>query len=61
MYWVAVLLGLHISHGFWSAFQTIGLKQPNLEKAPVFVVAKIIGWIFTIGFSCNPVYFMIKF
>jgi succinate dehydrogenase / fumarate reductase cytochrome b subunit len=54
------LLGLHISHGFWSAFQTIGLNNIIWRKR-LFVVAQIIGWIFTVGFAVIPLYFMIKF
>jgi len=54
------LLGLHISHGFWSAFQTIGLNNQIWRKR-LFIVAKVIGWIFTVGFGIIPIYFMIKF
>jgi succinate dehydrogenase / fumarate reductase cytochrome b subunit len=54
------LLGLHITHGFWSAFQTIGLNNIIWRKR-LFVLANIIGWIFIIGFSSIPLYFMIKF
>lgn len=55
-----VLLGLHITHGFWSAFQTIGLNN-HLWRKRLFILANIIGWIFAIGFSIIPLYFMIKF
>lgn len=55
-----LLLGLHITHGFWSAFQTIGLNNQIWRKR-LFVVANIIGWAFAIGFSVIPIYFMIKF
>jgi succinate dehydrogenase / fumarate reductase, cytochrome b subunit len=54
------LLGLHISHGFWSAFQTIGLNNQVWRKR-LFNVATIIGWFFTLGFAVIPLYFMIKF
>lgn len=54
------LLGLHISHGFWSAFQTIGFSNQTWRKR-LFVVAKVIGWVFTLGFAVIPLYFMIKF
>jgi len=54
------LLGLHISHGFWSAFQTIGLNN-HIWRKRLFTVAQIIGWIFTLGFAAIPLYFMIKF
>jgi len=54
------LLGLHISHGFWSAFQTIGINN-HIWRKRLFTVAQIIGWIFTLGFAIIPLYFMIKF
>ncbi|MCF8363640.1 MAG: succinate dehydrogenase cytochrome b subunit [Prolixibacteraceae bacterium] len=55
-----ILLGLHVTHGFWSAFQTIGLNNQIWRKR-FYVLANIIGWIFAIGFSVIPLYFMIKF
>jgi len=54
------LLGLHISHGFWSAFQTIGLNNLIWRKR-LYAIAQIIGWIFTLGFAVIPLYFMIRF
>jgi succinate dehydrogenase / fumarate reductase, cytochrome b subunit len=54
------LLGLHISHGFWSAFQTIGLNNVIWRKR-LNVLANIFGWIFAVGFSIIPIYFMFKF
>jgi len=54
------LLGLHVSHGFWSAFQTIGLNNIIWRKR-LYIVAQLFGWIFAIGFSIIPIYFMIKF
>jgi succinate dehydrogenase / fumarate reductase, cytochrome b subunit len=54
------LLGLHISHGFWSAFQTIGLNN-DIWRKRLYLLAQIIGWIFVLGFSVIPIYFMIKF
>ncbi|MBN1926113.1 MAG: succinate dehydrogenase cytochrome b subunit [Prolixibacteraceae bacterium] len=55
-----VLLGLHVSHGFWSAFQTIGLNN-HVWRKRLFVLAQIIGAVFAIGFSVIPLYFLIKF
>jgi len=55
-----ILVGLHISHGFWSAFQTIDLSnQIWLKRLKCFAVP--IGVIFGAGFSYIPLYFMIKF
>ncbi|MCL4482757.1 MAG: succinate dehydrogenase cytochrome b subunit [Bacteroidetes bacterium] len=55
-----ILIGLHISHGFWSAFQTIGFSNQIWLKR-LKAVAFTIGAIFAIGFSYIPIYFMIKF
>ncbi len=55
-----ILVGLHISHGFWSAFQTIGFSNQIWLKR-LKCLAVTIGIIFAIGFSYIPVYFMIKF
>jgi succinate dehydrogenase / fumarate reductase cytochrome b subunit len=53
--WV-IALYFHISHGFWSAFQTIGANNskwiPRLQCA-----AKIYAIIVSLGFISIPVYF----
>lgn len=55
-----ILVGLHISHGFWGAFQTIGFtNQIWLKRLKFLAVA--VGIIFAAGFSYIPIYFMIKF
>lgn len=54
------LLGLHITHGFWSAFQTIGFNNKqwlNRLKRVAWVYAIIVA----VGFSLIPLYFIIKF
>ena len=55
-----ILVGLHISHGFWSAFQTIGLSNINWMKR-LKCLANLIGIIFAVGFSAIPIYFLLKF
>jgi len=55
-----ILVGLHITHGFWSAFQTIGLNNINWMKRLKFI-ANLFGFVFAIGFSAIPLYFLIKF
>lgn len=56
----AVFLGLHLSHGFWSAFQTIGfcnqLWRRRLERVSYFFAV-----IIALGFSIIPLYFIFKF
>jgi succinate dehydrogenase / fumarate reductase cytochrome b subunit len=55
-----ILVGLHISHGFWSAFQTIGFSNQIWLKRMKFL-AVAIGVLFAAGFAYIPIYFMIKF
>lgn len=55
-----IFVGLHITHGFWSAFQTIGFNNNNWMKR-LKCLANLIGIVFAIGFSAIPLYFLIKF
>jgi len=52
----AILLGYHLSHGFWSAFQTIGFSNQIWRKR-----LTVIGYIYAIiiagGFAIIPTYF----
>ncbi|MDC1105308.1 succinate dehydrogenase cytochrome b subunit [Prolixibacteraceae bacterium] len=54
------LLGLHISHGFWSALHTIGWNNQIWRKR-LEVAARILAWVIAVGFAIIPLYFMIKF
>jgi succinate dehydrogenase / fumarate reductase cytochrome b subunit len=55
-----VLLGFHLSHGFWSSFQTLGLSNKNWLKRLQFI-GKLYAIIIAVGFSAIPLYFLIKF
>lgn len=57
----AVLLGLHIRHGFWSAFQTIGFNN-EIWKKRLFCLATGFAWFIAIGYSILPLYmtFLLK-
>ncbi len=61
IYVVAVLVAaIHISHGFWSAFQTIGANHPKYMpfiRGVSFVYSLIIG----IGFGFIPLYILLVF
>lgn len=50
-----VALGFHVSHGFWSAFQSLGLNHrkymPKIQKFSI-----VYGLIVAIGFSSLPIY-----
>jgi succinate dehydrogenase / fumarate reductase cytochrome b subunit len=54
----AVLLGFHLSHGFWSAFQTLGWNNKVwIERLEV--VAYIYAVVIALGFTIIPLYFLI--
>lgn len=55
-----ILLGFHLGHGFWSAFQTIGMNNKNWLARLQFV-GKIYAIIVAVGFAIIPLYFLIKF
>ncbi len=55
-----VFLGLHLTHGFWSAFQTIGWSS-DIWKNRIMFIGKLFAWLMAIGFSIIPLYFIIKF
>lgn len=52
----ALMLGLHLSHGFWSAFQTIGLNN-NKWIARLQTLSYVYSVIIASGFTIIPLYF----
>ena len=54
----AILLGLHLTHGFGAAFQSVGLSNKAWRER-----WKILGMLFAIiiaaGFSAIPLYFLL--
>lgn len=52
-----ILLGLHISHGFWSAFQTLGLNNKNWLRRWQ-VIGQIYAVLIAVGYAIIPLYFM---
>ena len=56
----AIFLFLHLTHGFWSAFQTLGWDNDRWIKR-----LKVISYIYAIiiagGFATIPIYFLIKY
>ena len=56
----AILLGFHLSHGFWSAFHTLGWNNDNWMNR-LQIIGKIYAVIIAVGFSVIPLYFFIKF
>lgn len=55
----AIFLGLHLLHGFQSAFQTVGMNNQVWRKRWIFL-GTIYSLVIMIGFSIIPLYFLIK-
>ena len=52
----AILLGLHLSHGFWSAFQSVGLTNKKWLNR-LEITANIYAIVIATGFTIIPLYF----
>lgn len=52
---VMIVLALHIRHGFWSAFQTIGANHPKYMPA-IMILSVVVCLIFGFGFGLLPIY-----
>lgn len=48
-------LGLHLSHGFGSAFQTLGILRPDM-RASLRTFGRAFGWLIALGFMSFPVW-----
>ena len=51
--WFAAL-GLHLCHGFWSAFQSIGLSNKIWEKR-LMVIGYVFAAIIVLGFAATAI------
>jgi succinate dehydrogenase / fumarate reductase, cytochrome b subunit len=51
-----VVAGIHVSHGFWSAFQTLGANHPKYMPL-IETLSLVFAVIVTIGFGALPLYF----
>ena len=51
---VMILLGVHLKHGVWSAFQSIGVNHPRFNPF-LFVGGTILGILLAVGFVVFPV------
>ena len=59
MYVVAmVIVAVHISHGFWSLFQTFGLNHPRYMPL-IMKLGLVVTLVFGIGFGVLPIYLLI--
>ncbi len=56
IYLVAVItLGVHVSHGFWSAFQSLGLNHPKY-MSKIELASKLFGVVIAVGFSALAIF-----
>jgi succinate dehydrogenase / fumarate reductase cytochrome b subunit len=55
--WIAALW-FHLTHGFWSAFQTIGVNNKNWLPR-LQIAAKIYATLIAIGFAAIPLFFLL--
>jgi len=53
-----VVVALHISHGFWSLFQTFGLNHPRYMPL-IMKLGLVVTLVFGIGFGIVPIYLML--
>jgi succinate dehydrogenase / fumarate reductase cytochrome b subunit len=53
------LLGFHLRHGFWSAFQSLGVNHPRLSPFIAFV-GVLVAIILAIGFLLLPLWIYFK-
>ena len=52
---VMIIVALHVRHGFWSAFQTLGGNHPKYMPA-IMVLSIAIGVVVAVGFGFLPIY-----
>ena len=52
---VMIVVALHIRHGFWSAFQTVGANHPKYMPL-IMAISVIASLIFGFGFGLLPIY-----
>lgn len=54
-----VFLGLHLHHGTWSAFQTLGWTNTAKSRAAAKTAGLIVALVVAIGFSLTPIAIML--
>ena len=53
----AIVLGIHLSHGFRSAFQSLGASHPAWTPL-IELTGKALAFLFAAGFAAFPIYFL---
>ncbi|MCH8567266.1 MAG: succinate dehydrogenase cytochrome b subunit [Balneolales bacterium] len=56
---VMVLIGVHLKHGVWSAFISLGAKNPKLTPV-LYTVGGIVALLLSLGFLAIPLYIFIN-
>ena len=52
---VVILLGFHLRHGIWSAFQSLGAMKPRLTSV-IYTIGVVLAVLIAIGFLFVPLY-----
>lgn len=52
---IMILLGLHLRHGFWSAFQSLGVSNPRFSK-PIYSIGVVTAILLAVGFLGIPLW-----
>ncbi len=52
---VVILLGFHLRHGIWSAFQSLGATKPRLTPL-IYSIGVVVAVLIAIGFLFVPLY-----
>jgi succinate dehydrogenase / fumarate reductase cytochrome b subunit len=52
---VMVFLGFHLRHGYWSAFQSLGIMNPRWSK-PIYALGFLIALLMAVVFFFIPIY-----
>ncbi len=54
-----IIAAIHVSHGFWSAFQTLGLD--HVKYTPLIKgVSLVFSWVLALGFGLIPIFVSIS-
>jgi succinate dehydrogenase / fumarate reductase cytochrome b subunit len=53
-----IIVSVHISHGFWSLFQTFGINHPRYMPL-IMKLGLVVTLVFGIGFGILPIYLLI--
>jgi succinate dehydrogenase / fumarate reductase cytochrome b subunit len=53
-----IIVAVHVRHGFWSVFQTIGANHPKYMPA-IMVASIVFGLIVGLGFGVLPIYILV--